>query len=204
VTYLNSYIPNNIDFNYLTLTSEKRIEIFEIIKAMPLFYKQVFTCFNTCKSINDKLNHVHFLKQPIWSNERLSYRGKSIFFPNWLKSNFLYVKDLFTNNGVLKQPEYIIGRGTQKKKKIHSFMLDFFSEGANCVGTRNDTMSWSYKRFMNTTFTSIVKQTAIGSIRKMTKKLSLRGHKTNQTLNANIRIFLVWRRNVWMFCIFFK
>jgi hypothetical protein len=28
-------------------------------------------------------------------------------------------------------------------KKIHSFMLDFFSEGANCVGTRNDTLSWS-------------------------------------------------------------
>jgi hypothetical protein len=42
-------------------------------------------------------------------------------------------------------------------KKIHSFMLDFFSEGANCVGTKNDTMPWSYKRFMNTTFTSIVK-----------------------------------------------
>jgi hypothetical protein len=36
-------------------------------------------------------------------------------------------------------------------------MLDFFFEGANCVGTKNDTMSWSYKRFMNTTFTSIVK-----------------------------------------------
>jgi hypothetical protein len=42
-------------------------------------------------------------------------------------------------------------------QKIHSFMLDFFSEGANCVGTRNDTLSWSYKRFMNTTFTPIVK-----------------------------------------------
>jgi hypothetical protein len=29
-------------------------------------------------------------------------------------------------------------------------MLDFFSEGANCVGTGNNTLSWSYKRFMNT------------------------------------------------------
>jgi hypothetical protein len=31
VSYLNSYVPNNIDFNYLTLTSEKRIKNFEIL-----------------------------------------------------------------------------------------------------------------------------------------------------------------------------
>ena len=84
VSYLNSCVPNNIDFNYLTLTSEKRIENFEIIQAMPLFYKQVFTCFNACKNINDKLNIVHFIKQPIWSNEKFCYRDKSIYFPNWL------------------------------------------------------------------------------------------------------------------------
>ena len=108
LSYLNSYVPKNIDFNYLAMTSEKRIENFEIIQAMPLFYKQVFTCFNACKNINDKLNIVHFIKQPIWSNEKFSYRGKSIYFPNWLKSNILYVKDLFTNNGVLKPPEDIM------------------------------------------------------------------------------------------------
>ena len=108
LSYLNSYVPKNIDFNYLAMTSEKRIENFEIIQAMPLFYKQVFTCFNACKNINDKLNIVHFIKQPIWSNEKFSYRGKSIYFPNWLKSNILYVKDLFTDNGVLKTPEDIM------------------------------------------------------------------------------------------------
>ena len=108
LSYLNSYVPKNIDFNYLAMTSEKRIENFEIIQAMPLFYKQVFTCFNACKNINDKLNIVHFIKQTIWSNEKFSYRGKSIYFPNWLKSNILYVKDLFTDNGVLKTPEDIM------------------------------------------------------------------------------------------------
>jgi hypothetical protein len=34
------------------------------------------------------------------------------------------------------------------------------------------------------------------------KMLFLKGHKTNQTQNANIRMFLAWGRNVWMFRFF--
>ena len=39
---------------------------------------------------------------------RFLHKGKSIFFPNWSKSNILFVKDLFSAKGILKYPDEII------------------------------------------------------------------------------------------------
>lgn len=107
-SYVNSYCsPINIDMDYLINTTENKIENYEIIKTMPLFYKQAFTCFNTCKDLQNKLSPETFLKQPIWSNLMFLYKGKTIFFKTWLKSNILFVKDLYSEAGTLKSPEEI-------------------------------------------------------------------------------------------------
>lgn len=39
------------------------------------------------------------LQEPIWNNRHFVFDGKPMFFKNWIKSNILYVKDLFTDNG---------------------------------------------------------------------------------------------------------
>ena len=87
-SYVNSFcIPNNIDLDYLILTTDYRIQNNEIISKMPLFYKHVFASFIRCKEIQGNPSTVSLLKEPIWSNMRYLHKGKSIFFPNWSKSN---------------------------------------------------------------------------------------------------------------------
>lgn len=38
------------------------------------------------------------LQEPIWNNRHFVFDGKPVFFKNWIKSNILYVNDLFTDN----------------------------------------------------------------------------------------------------------
>ena len=40
-----------------------------------------------------------FFQQPIWMNRYFVHKGKTIYFSSLIKSNILYVKDLFTDNG---------------------------------------------------------------------------------------------------------
>ena len=160
-SYVNSFcIPNNIDLDYLILTTDYRIQNNEIISKMPLFYKQVFACFNTCKEIQGNPSTVSLLKEPIWSNMRFLHKGKSIFFPNWSKSNILFVKDLFSAKGILKSPdeiirilenksnwicEYKIIRAIFKKyEKQYDFSLNIYVK-ENSQNSRNrDTFTTKY------------------------------------------------------------
>ena len=47
-----------------------------------------------------------FLSLPIWCNTMFKRKGKCLMFSNWVKSNILYVKDLFDENGVFREPLY--------------------------------------------------------------------------------------------------
>ena len=96
-SYVNSFcIPNNIDLEYLILITDYIIKNNEIISKMPLFYKKVFACFNTCKEIQGNPSTVSLLKKkPIWSNMRFLHKGKSIFFWTGLKVIFHLLKTCF-------------------------------------------------------------------------------------------------------------
>ena len=48
------------------------------------------------------LSSTKFLLQPIWNNVLFTYKDKTLFFQNWVKSNILYVKDIFKDDGTLK------------------------------------------------------------------------------------------------------
>ena len=41
-----------------------------------------------------------FLSQPLWNNGLFVYKGKTLFFKEWSKSNLLYVKDIVDVNGL--------------------------------------------------------------------------------------------------------
>ena len=55
----------------------------------------MLSAFNECKLSTANLNSDQFLSQPIWNNKMFKFKGKSLCFKNWIKSGFLYVKDLF-------------------------------------------------------------------------------------------------------------
>ena len=41
-----------------------------------------------------------FLSQPLWNNRLLVYKGKTIFFKEWAKSDLLYVHDIVDIDGL--------------------------------------------------------------------------------------------------------
>ena len=46
-----------------------------------------------------KLSSIELLSQCLWGNEYFKVKGKTLPFKNWVKSGFIYVKDLFDSNG---------------------------------------------------------------------------------------------------------
>ena len=75
-------------------TTETTAENYGILEKFPNFYKQAFICYNLCKKINkiyDSNSTESFLLQPIWLNTRFKFKGKTLYFENWVKSGIRYV-----------------------------------------------------------------------------------------------------------------
>lgn len=125
-------------------TTEISTDNYGILKHFPKFYKQVFTCFNPYKDFkqnNDRsMNTESFLLQPILSNTSFNFKGKTLFFDEWIKSGILYVKDIFKENSKLKSTRDILDildrlniknnwiceyKIIQKMLKKFEFMSDF-------------------------------------------------------------------------------
>ena len=101
---INSYCNKlKIDINFLLQCSTTNPENLKNIK-LPLFYREIISCFNESKSELDyeKISSQNLLLQPIWNNSKLLYKGNPIFFDNWVKSGILYIADLFDRNGCFK------------------------------------------------------------------------------------------------------
>ena len=54
------------------------------------------------KKLDDSNSAESFRVQPLWSNTNFKFKGKTLYFENWVKSGLLYVKDIFNENGLLK------------------------------------------------------------------------------------------------------
>ena len=65
------------------------------------FYKEVFIFFNGCKNFKvlGQMSDDTFLSQLIWLNECFIIKGKYFLLKNWLKSGFVFIKDLFDSDG---------------------------------------------------------------------------------------------------------
>ena len=102
--FLNSLCMNNklnITVEYILKTNETNVKDFTLVHNMPLFYQEVFSCFNQCKKGKSvqNMSSCDLMQQPIWNNKQICFKGKTIAFTNWIKSGILYVKDLFDENG---------------------------------------------------------------------------------------------------------
>ena len=91
----------NITFQYILKTNDTNTSGYDFIRYLPLFYKEIFISFNECKKMTplDSLSESSFYQQTIWNNKYFTHKGNTLCFPNWIKSNILYVGDLFDDNG---------------------------------------------------------------------------------------------------------
>ena len=93
---------NKCTLSYTLKMNDTVAENFSFLKNVPQFYKEVFTCFNKCKKLIpiDKLTVDSFFQQPLWNNKYFIYKGKTVCFTRWIKSNILYAKDIFNENSM--------------------------------------------------------------------------------------------------------
>ena len=86
-------VEHNIDINYILNTNVRKQSDFNIVKTLPVFYKETFCSFNEAKTVLpfNQLNDDLFLQQTIWNNLYFKVRGKPLLFRNWLKSGIKYV-----------------------------------------------------------------------------------------------------------------
>jgi len=126
---------------------------------LPLFYQQCITSFNSCKTDKYSVNVHDFLKQPIWCNKLFTFKGKSLCYPNWIHSGFVWVKDFVDNSGNFVTGDYVYQRlickrnwiceyKTMKKvikKQSSKFQCMFYAKYENIskqiIITNNDVMN---------------------------------------------------------------
>ena len=56
--------------------------------------------FNECKGKNRLYNLNNALREPLWSNNKIVFKNKPIFFKTWLKSGLKFVNDIVDENGI--------------------------------------------------------------------------------------------------------
>ena len=89
---------------------------------IPLFYKECIESFNKCKS-GCSIKNVHeFLAQPIFCNSLFSIKGKCIYFKNWIESGFVWIKDLYDENGVFITSNDVVKRLNVKMNWISEYL----------------------------------------------------------------------------------
>ena len=86
-----------------------KIESFNAINKIPIFYQQIFLSYNMCKTIKpiNQMNNFEIFSESIWGNELFKTKEKCLFFKNWIDSGFLLVKDLFEYDGTFISTEVL-------------------------------------------------------------------------------------------------
>ena len=75
--------------------------------SIPKFYMECITSFNACKSRKRERDVHDFLIQPIWCNNQFIINKQTICFTNWIKSGFMFVKDMYDENGSFVTGQYV-------------------------------------------------------------------------------------------------
>ena len=120
--YLNKM---NVSPEYIVKTSEKNPDEFKLIEHLPMFYREIFSSFNESKKnlLIENLSMTDALLQPIWCNCLFKSKGKTLFLPNWIKSGFRYIRDLYNHNGDLKSSEEVLEQLIDRRNWICEFKL---------------------------------------------------------------------------------
>ena len=110
---------------YLFKLNFSDIENFTIVKMLPSFYVEVITAFNKCKHQIDfkQLSNYHFLTQPLWGNKHFTANGKCLYFPEWINSNILYLKDLINEANQFLSDEELYNRIDNKRNFVKQIYM---------------------------------------------------------------------------------
>ena len=113
----------NIDI--LFLMNFRDIKEFPEFAEMPPFYCNIFTAFNEMKNVKqiNVMNDDEFLSQIIWGNRLFLINNKCILFKTWIDSGIIFVKDVFTSDGVFVNETEILDRLLSSRNWISEYYI---------------------------------------------------------------------------------
>ena len=123
--FLNSFCAkHNVDFQYILHTNLTKIHDYGLAQNFPAFYREIFMFFNMCKATSNLTNIslCNFLRQPLWCNKLITYKGKSLLFENWSRSGLRYVSDIVDQNG-LKPLEWFYDTLRVKNNILYEYKI---------------------------------------------------------------------------------
>lgn len=88
---------NRINFEYLLRSNIVKPNDLNVLQKFPKFYKEIICSFNECKSSHVSRKQ---LTENLWLNNFIKCKEKPLFLESWIKSGILYVKDMFTIDGI--------------------------------------------------------------------------------------------------------
>jgi len=97
--YLSKPGQNNLLLHLDSIPESHIMESF----TMPGYYEQIVKAWYCCKQKKQTDVNTRLIReQIIWSNNNIRYKGKTLWFSNWIESNILFVNDIFNNEGTFK------------------------------------------------------------------------------------------------------
>ena len=97
--YLNEFGENLFIFR-MNMDNPKNLNG---IKSIPEFYQNIIKSWIEIGGAQKSYpkNNIEILKQPIWGNKYIKFKGKMITHKSWINSGIVYIKDLVDNNGII-------------------------------------------------------------------------------------------------------
>ena len=141
----NLHLSNiGIDLLPMLRTNFKNTKTTPLIQNLPTFYQDVFIGFNKCKTLKplSDLKPIEILSQVIWGNEYFKSKHKTLFFQNWARSGFIFVKDLLDEDGNWLSSENIIHRLSNSQNWI--IELYTIKKTLNKILKRTETQACKY------------------------------------------------------------
>jgi hypothetical protein len=116
------YLETNcLSINLLVKGNIKDVKQFPNNVCLPDFYRECIISFNKCNNVCSVTNVHEFLTQPIWCNSNILINGQSICYRNWIDSGFMWIKDLYDENGSFIKSDIIYSRLGNKKNWISEY-----------------------------------------------------------------------------------
>ena len=116
---------SSINFPILLKMNCRKFKQLHSFDRVSEFNKAIISAYNSVEHIKpiEKLNEFEFFSQIIWANEHFKYNSNTFFLKHWVKSGFMYVKDLFNDDGTFVNEQYVFQKLSCKTNWISEFVI---------------------------------------------------------------------------------
>ena len=90
-----------------------------------MFYVEILCSFYKCKTPKDidLLNYNDIVTQPLWFNEMFKYKGKCLYFKEWVDAGILYVKDIVNEEGCIMADSELLNKIGRNGNMMHQMFM---------------------------------------------------------------------------------